>query len=133
MNFRKDSLIFIESQIILTLLSVLSFVIIPVLGIGTWGLFSIPVIVLTSINPFIYNEYIEIDEQGIRCYKSKTVLWEYEWSMISEIRRGSRYRLPTAEIYIKADSSTSNLPTNYFHLGKAAKKALAFYGITINI
>ena len=132
MKFRKDSLIFIESQIILTLLSVSSFVIIPVLGIGTWSLFSIPIIVLTAVNPFIFSEYIEIDEQGIRCYKSKTMLWEYEWSVISDIRRGSRFRLPTAEIYIKKpDNSSSDFPVNYFQLGKAAKKTLASYDVII--
>jgi len=98
------------------------------------GLISIPIIALTAINPFIYSEYIGIDEQGIRCYKSKTILWEYEWSVISDIRRGSRFRLPTAEIYIKKpDNNSSDFPVNYFQLGKAAKKALAFYGITINI
>ena len=61
------------------------------------------------------------------------MLWEYEWSSISDIRRGSRYRFPTAEIYIEEiNNCVPSFPVNYFQLGKSTKKALAFYGVKIS-
>ena len=132
MVFRKNSLLFLESQIIFILLSMSSLFIIPVLDISIWILCFIPLFVLTLINPMFYREYIKIDEQGIKCFNSKNTLWEYEWSSIPDIRRGSRYSLPTVELYTeKVDSIVYQLPANYFQLGKSAKEALAFYGVTI--
>ena len=127
MVFQKNSLLFFESQIIYILLSVSSAFIIPVLDIGTWILFFIPLLVLTLINPLFFREYIKIDEKGIKCFNSKGTLWEYEWSSISDIRRGSRYRLPTVELYTEnIDNNEPNLPVNYFQLGKSAKKLSHF-------
>lgn len=123
MIFRKNSLLFFESQVIYILLSMSSLFIIPVLDFCIWSLFFVPLLIMTIINPIFFREYIRIDEQGIRCYKAKITLWEYEWSNISDIRRGSRYRLPTAEIYIEeVNNSIPRFPLNYFQLGKSAKK-----------
>lgn len=132
MIFRKNSLLFFESQVIYIFLSTSSLFIIPVLGIDVWSLYFIPLLIITTINPILFREYIRIDEHGIRCYKAKITLWEYEWSSISYIRRGSRYRFPTAEIYLEeVNNSVPSIPVNYFQLGKSAKKALAFYGVKI--
>lgn len=59
MIFRKNSLLFFESQVVYILLSMSSLFIIPVLGISTWSLCFIPLLIMTIINPAFFREYIE--------------------------------------------------------------------------
>jgi len=130
MIFRKDSLLFYQSEIIYIIISVLCLTIIPILGLGLSLMYMFPFVVLILINPKLYNEYITMNATGISCQKSGKQLWAYEWDSIVELKRSSRYLLPSVEIivYDKNGKPEQFARTNhYFQLGRTAKEAIKRY------
>lgn len=130
MIFRKDSLLFYESEIFYVAMAILCLIFIPILGLGLSLIFMFPFIVLILVNPKLHNEFIAINEAGILCQKSGKQLWAYEWDSIAELKRSSRYLMPSIEVipfnkYREAEQFAE--PNHYFQLGKAAREAIKQY------
>lgn len=100
---------------------------IPLLGI--WVFLSVSLLFLTL---FIWilklqDEWITINEKGILCNKRGIQLWAYDWNSIAELRKSSRFRMPSIEVigYDKDGTPEQfSQQEHYFQLGKTAKKAI---------
>jgi hypothetical protein len=130
MIFRKDALLFYQSEIFCVVMAVLCFTLMPMLGIEISFLCMLPFVVLVFANPKLYNELITINEVGISCQKSGKQLWGYEWESIAELKKSSRFLMPSIEViaYNKQEESEQFAhPNQYFQLGKPAREALRRY------
>lgn len=77
-----------------------------------------------------YDEYIRIDETGIVCYKSKTMLWNYQWDEIVELKRCTYLRHPAVAIVPQINKILDGVyqsSNHRFQLSKSAKRAIAEY------
>lgn len=129
MIFRKNSLLFYQSEIVCIIMATLCLALIPMLG-GISFLYMLPLLVLILVNPLLHNEFVVINEAGISCQKSGKQLWAYEWGSIAELKRSSRFLMPSVEIIVydkHGGSEQFALPDQYFQLGKAAKEAIKRY------
>lgn len=130
MIFRKDSLLFYQSEIFYIVIVILCLTLIPILGIEISLLYMFPFIVLILVNPKLHNEFITIDDTGISCQKSGNQLWAYGWDCIAELKRSSRFLMPSIEVvaYNKyGESERFALPNQYFQLGRTAREAIKRY------
>lgn len=127
MTLRKDLLLFYQSNILCIISSILLLVLTP----PTLGIVLVaPILILLLANPKLYNEYITIDETGISCSNTKEQLWSYQWECVAELRKGSRFLLPSIEIisYSKqGDPEQYASSGHYFQLSKPAKNAILRY------
>lgn len=87
MTFRKNSLLFYQSEILYIAMDILCLTLIPILGVGISILYMLPFIVLILVNPKLYNELITIDETGISCEKAGYQIWAYRWDCIAELKK----------------------------------------------
>lgn len=89
-----------------------------------------PLLVVALVSPKLDREYITIDEWGIACKEGDQLRRSFDWAHIAELRRSSRFRLPSIEV-ISYDASGQPEPfasaRHYFQLRRAAKKALSMY------
>lgn len=127
MKFRKDLLLFYQSNIAYIIALILLLILIPPMpGI----LLALPFLILLLVNPKLHSEYITIDETGISCSGTKGVLWAYPWESIASLKKGSRFLLPSIEI-ISFDKHGAPerfaAPGHYFQLSKPARHALLRY------
>lgn len=130
MVFRKDALLYFCSQTFYIALILLSSVLIPIVGFGLAFLCGFPFLLLLPINPALYNEFITLDESGISCQKTEKEVWRYRWDEIAELKRGSRFLLPSIEIIAYSRNGTPEQfasPGHYFQHSKAAKMAINKY------
>ena len=129
MVFRKNALLFYQSEIIYTLMIVVCFALTPILGLLVSFICALPFVIFALITPKIYNEYITISELGVSCHKSGKILWEYGWDSISDIKKSSRFLLPSMEIltYTNGVPSEFAIHGHYFQLGRTAQKAIERY------
>ena len=131
MKFRQNSLLFYQSEILYTVVTVLCLSFIPMWGIELSLLFAFPLVILMLITPKLHNEFISINEHGISCNKAGVLLWEYDWNQIYTLKKSSRFLMPSIEVvtYSGHRESGQYIATNhYFQLGRAARKALTqFY------
>ena len=130
MIFRKNSLLFYQSELMYIVFLIICFTLIPTLGLYLSLLYAFPFVVLMLVNFKLHNEYIIINEVGISCQKSGKQLWEYEWHNIAELRKSARYLLPSIEIITfneHGEVERFALPNHYFQLGKAAREAIKRY------
>ena len=130
MTFRKNSLNFYESEIIYISVAILSLALIPTMGLELSLVCMLPMTVFALITPALHREYITIDELGITCHKAGVTLWAYKWNDIAELRKSSRYKLPSIEVLpYDRDGNPEHFNTagHYFQLGQGAKKALKKY------
>lgn len=130
MMFRKDSLLFYQSEIFYIVMAILCLTIVPMLVGNIFLLYMFPFLVLVLVNPQLHNEFILINETGISCQKSGKQLWAYEWSSIAVLKRSSRFLMPSIEViaYNKFGESERNaLPNQYFQLGRTAREAIKRY------
>ena len=130
MIFRKDALLFYQTEMVCIVVMILCLGLIPTLGVGLTLLYACPFLVLMLANPQIYKEFITINESGISCHKSGKQLWSYEWNGIAELRNSSRFRMPSIEViaYKKCgEGEAFAVPNHYFQLGRKAKKAIKQY------
>ena len=130
MTFRKDSLLFYQSEICYIVLLLLCFFLVPMIGLGLSLLYALPFMLLILVNPRMHNEFITINECGISCNKAGIQLWSYEWNNIAQLQKNSRYLLPTIEVITCNMSGELDLvffSRNYFQLGRTAKKAIKKY------
>ena len=130
MTFRKNSLLFVEGQILYTLMVVSCLATIPVLGFWFSLILATPFAALVLINPKLQNEFITIDEDGIRCCQGVNTIWSYGWDNIAELRKTSRYLLPSIDVIVfdrfgKPEPFALN--GQYFQIGKVARKAIDQY------
>ena len=128
--FRKNACLFHQSEATYIIILILCLTLIPILGIGLSLIYMLPFIVLILVNPKLYNEYITINEFGISSQKSGEELWKYEWDKIAELKKSSRFLMPSVEViaYNKCGESEQYAHTNhYFQLNKVAKKAIEIY------
>ncbi len=135
MTFRKDSLLFYQSEIAYIAITIVCLVLIKPLGVVWYLLGILPFVVFILINPIIYNEFITINENGISCWKRGRCMWEYEWNSISQLKRSSRFLMPSIEIigYNKyGEAEQYAVDGHYFQLGKTAKKAIENYYSSCN-
>lgn len=131
MTFRKDSLIFYESQIAYIVFAILCLIMIPMYGFELSLLFSALFLFFAFINPRLHNEFVTINETGIICYKAGKIIWQYEWDSIAKLQKSSRFRMPSLEIAIYDDFENTDsyiLTGHYFQLGKTARNAINKYG-----
>lgn len=91
---------------------------------------AVPLLIVALVSPKLDREYITIDEWGITCKEGDQLRWSFDWAYIADLRRSSRFRLPSIEV-IPYDASGQPEPfasdRHYFQLGRAAKKALSMY------
>lgn len=130
MMFRKDSLLFYQSEIFYIIAVISCLMLIPVLKIEISLLYMFPFIILTLVNPQLHNEYITIDETGISCQKSGKQIWAYGWNCIAELKRSSRFLMPSIEVIAYNEQGEINnfaYPNQYFQLGRAAREAIERY------
>ena len=130
MSFRRDALRFSESIILSISLIILCLVIIPYQGLQGFLLGVVPTIFFNSIFLTSYKEYVTIDEAGISCMRSGKVMWQYEWTSIAELRKGSLFLRPAVFIILYDKSGKPEqfpIHDHYFQLGKQAKEALKIY------
>ena len=129
MTFRKDSLLFYQSEIFYIVMTVLCLAIVPILGkLSLLCLFSF--LILIFVNPILHNEYITISEVGVSCQKSGKLLWTYEWDCVAELKRRSRFLMPSIEVVVYnkyRESNRFSRCNQYFLLGRAAKEAMRRY------
>ena len=69
MMFRKDSLMFYQSEIFYVVMAILCLTLVPMLVGDISLLFLFPFLVLILVNPQLHNEFITINETGISCQK----------------------------------------------------------------
>lgn len=132
MMFRKDALLFYQSEIFYIIVAILCLALIPILGLEVSLLYMFPFIVLILVNPKLHNEFITIDETGISCQKSGKQSWAHAWSDIAELKRSSRYLMSSIEVIVYnqyGETEQFAFPNHYFQLGRAAKKAIQRYYI----
>ncbi|MBQ4573049.1 MAG: hypothetical protein IJA80_07210 [Clostridia bacterium] len=130
MTFRKNCLLFYEVQITFIILLLLALFLIPAIGLKYTLLIEVFFLLLILLNFKVHNEYITINETGIVCFRNKKVIWEYKWDSIVELRRSSRYLLPSIEIIISDSTKRINQFESlgyYFELNRKAKKAIKEY------
>lgn len=130
MIFRKDSLLFYQSEIFCIAMTILCLALIPILGEEISILFMLPFIILILVNPKLHNEFITINETGISCQKSGKQLWAHEWGCIAELKRSSRFLMPSIEIITynkRGESERFAKPNQYFQLGRIAREAIKRY------
>lgn len=130
MRFRKNSLLFIQSEILYIVMGIFCVPLIFMLGLALSLLYMFPFMVMILVNSKLYNEFVEIDETGISCQKSGKQLWSYRWESIAELKKTSRFLMPSIEIltYNKHGESERFSHTNhYFQLGGVAKEAIERY------
>lgn len=134
MTFRKNSLIFYESQIVYIIFAILCLTMISIYGFVISLLFSGLFLILIFANPRLYNEFVTINEIGVSCCKAGKIIWQYEWDDIAKLQKSSRYLMPSLEIVIyDAEKTDSKVLTgHYFQLGKTAKQAVDKYYKTDN-
>ena len=133
MVFRKNSLLFYQSQIFYIIMVILCLACGIFSGIWLSLLFAVPFVLLIIVNPKMHSEFIIIDKDGISCQKSEKLLWKYEWDDIAELKKSSRYLLPSIEIiaYNKCGKSEQFAKTGHcFQLCKASKKAVERFAIS---
>ncbi len=130
MKFRKNSLLFYQSEFLYIFMAVLCLAVIPIfksfMFLGGTFLFAL----LAVINTKLYNEFIVINEIGISCQRSGDQLWSYEWDMVADLKRSTRFLLPSIEVIVYDKSGTPKCfaeNDHYFHLGKTAKNAVNKY------
>ena len=68
MVFRKNALLFYQSEIIYTLMIVVCFALTPILGLLVSFICALPFVIFALITPKIYNEYISI----YKCFTNRT-------------------------------------------------------------
>ena len=130
MIFRKDSLLFYQSEIFYIVMAILCLTLVPMMVGEISLLYLFPFLVLILVNPQLHNEFIAINETGISCQKSGKQLWAYEWLSIAELKRSSRFLMPSIEViaYNKyGESERFALPNQYFQLGRTAREAIKRY------
>ena len=124
MSFRKNSVLFYENIILLAALSLLMIAVGLVTNFPMLCLCAVPLLIVALVSPKLDREYITIDEWGDQ------LRWSFDWAHIAELRRSSRFRLPSVEV-IPYDASGQPEPFAsdrlYFQLGRSAKKALSMY------
>ena len=130
MRFRKDSLLFYQSEIFYVVMAILCLTLIPILGLELSFLYMSLFIVLILVNPKLHNEFITINETSISCQKSGKQLWVYAWDSIAELKRSSRYLMPSIEVIIYnkyGESEHFAYHNQYFQLGRTARDAIKRY------
>ena len=130
MTFRKNCLLFIEGQILCTFMIASCLATIPVLGFWFSLVLMIPFIALALVNPKIQNEYITIDDIGVRCFQGAALVWSYGWDDIAELRKSSRYKLPSIDVIVFdrfGKPEPYALDGQYFQTCKVARKAIDQY------
>ena len=121
---------FIEHLCVLCMMAIVCIVLTLIaqeLGIA---LLALCFFIFAALMPIIHNEFVTVNNEGIRCTKKGKVMWEYTWENIIKLKRSSRYRMPSVEIVI--DNHTNEIITydfseHYFQLGRTARKAIALY------
>lgn len=130
MSFRKNSILFYENVILLAALSLLMIAVGLVTNFPILCLCAVPLLIVALVSPKLDREYITIDEWGISCKEGDRLRWSFDWAHIAELRRSSRFRLPSIEV-IPYDAFCQPEPfasdRHHFQLGRAAKKALSMY------
>ena len=131
MSFRKDALLYYQHQAIcIIMVIVVCCVLLPAIGLNLSLLYCFPFPLLMLLNIKLNNEFITIDEYGISCQKAGIQLWVYTWDDIADLKKKSRFLMPSIEII--SHSKCGELEwfarsKHYFQLGKTAKKAIKRY------
>lgn len=129
-TFRKNEILYHHVRLTCLIMVLCSLGTIPLPGSGFTLLCAIPFVIILLVNPKLENEFITIDETGIRCEKSGTQLWAYEWDRIAALKKGIELRARSVEVitYCKSgEPEPYSLPGHYFQLSRSAKKALKQY------
>lgn len=59
---------------------------------------AVPPLIVALVSPKLDREYITIYEWGISCKEGDRLRWSFDWAHIAELRRSSRFRLPSVEV-----------------------------------
>ena len=130
MTFRKHSTMFIEHLCWLCIMVIICIVCLPIDQFGIMPFFALCFIIFATLMPVIHNEYVTVDNEGIRCKKKGKVMWDYAWENIIELKKGSRYRRQSVEIVVDEYANYIGLngfSEHYFLLGRTARKAITLY------
>lgn len=137
MGFRQNELVHREGCI-------LSAFLLPVLVIITamdpqhsilWSVLALCCPAFSVLWSVLMRKRIVIDDRGITCQRSGSVIWQYQWSDIAQLKLGIRFHNPSVEIIPTPERSKQEpkveTPRPYFQLGPSAKKALKARGFAI--
>lgn len=130
MSFRKNSVLFCQNIILLSVLSLLFFVVGCISSFYILYFCAVSLLITALISSKLDREYITIDEWGIACKRGEHLCWSYDWAHIADLRRSSRFRLPSVEVILYVKSGEPELfasAGHYFQLGRSAKTALSKY------
>ena len=122
MTFRKKGPMFVEDTCCLCIIAIICIVCLPIDQVGILPFFALCFILLAALMPVVHNEYITVDNRGIRCTKKGNIMWEHTWENIAELKRVFRGGRKSVEIITNNGSSG-----HYFQLGRAARKAISLY------
>jgi hypothetical protein len=123
MTFRKNRLLLIQYEIACSAAAAVctALIFIDQLGVMPYGVLCFAC--FTVIGPLLYNELITIDDVGITCCKKGKCLWSHSWESIVELKKSSRYLLPSVEI-VSNDLGMYENSGHYFQLSRPARRAL---------
>lgn len=122
MTFRRNAPMFFENTCCLCIIAIICIVCLPIDQVGIMPFFAICFIFFAALMPAVHNEYIIVDNDGIRCKKRDNIMWEHTWENIAELKSVFRGGRKSVEILTNNGSSG-----HYFQLGRAARKAITQY------
>lgn len=133
MTFRKNSLSFIQYLCFIYFMA-LSSVALLIIAKDEETKLLMTISVLSSILMVAMayaacDEFVTVDEAGIRCKRKEIITWEYTWDQIIRLKKVN-YRDPLVLIVI---DDHANEPVPYeearhsFQRGRAARKAIEKY------
>ena len=121
---------FVEHLCVLCIMAVISIAIFLMSQEWVMALFVLCFVAFAALMPVVHNEFVTVDDVGIRCTIKDKVMWAYTWNDIIKLKRSSRFQMPSVEIVID-DHANAIVPydnsIHYFQLGKTARKAIAQY------
>ena len=131
MTFRKDSIMFAQHLCVFCIMAIIFGVLLLISHEWVVAVFVLCFVAFAALMPAVHNEFVTVDDEGIRCTIKDKVMWAYAWNDIIKLKQSSRYRMPSLEIVID-DHANEIVPfdhsVHYFQLGKTARKAIAQYG-----
>lgn len=130
MTFRKDSILFAEHLSACCIMVVVFSVLLLISHEWIMALFALCFVVFAALMPVVHNEFVTVDNEGIRCANKSKEIWKYTWKDIIKLKRSSRYRMPSVEIVIDEHANEVipyDYSMHYFQLGKIARRAIAQY------
>lgn len=130
MTFRKNSIMLIQHLCWFCIMAIICLALLPIDQFGVMPFFALCFIMFAALMPAVHNEYITMDNEGIRCTQKGKVIWSHTWENIIDLKMGFRYWRRSVEIVVDEhanDIGLNGFSEHYFLLGRTARKAITRY------